>query len=240
LPATKTEPSRQQGRQELQVVLRATGPAVDGQLNDWEKADWARIDDNTSGAVTFTDETLFAAWKTNDAKLLTNDGGATNFLFKAGGALDLMIGANRLGDVNRRQPVEGDLRLLITQVKGRPRATLYRAVVPNSAEAQKVLFESPIGKVLFDEVRDVSSQIKLAQNGSDFEISVPLALLGMKPETGVDILGDIGVLRGNGLQTIQRQYWNNLNTAIVSDIPSEALLQPRNWGTWKLAAEAPE
>jgi hypothetical protein len=95
-----------------------------------------------------------------------------------------------------------------------------------------------VGKVLFDEVRDVSAEIKLAQNGGNYEVSVPLALLGMKAEANVDTLGDIGVLRGNGSQTIQRQYWNNLNTAIVSDIPSEARLQPRNWGTWKLVSES--
>ncbi len=47
------------------------------------------------------------------------------------------------------------------------------------------------------------------------------------------------VLRGNRSQTIQRQYWNNLNTAFVSDVPSEARLQPRNWGIWKLVPEAP-
>jgi hypothetical protein len=238
LPEIKMEPSRQQGRQELQVALRAKGPAVDGQLSDWDKAAWASIDASTSAAVSITNDTLFAAWRTNDAKLLANGGGATNILFKSGGALDLMIGAYRLTDKNRVEPVEGDLRLLITQVNGQPRAILYRAVVPKTAEAQKVLFESPVGKVLFDEVRDVSSEIKLAQHGSDFEISVPLALLGLKPDPDAELLGDIGVLRGNGSQTIQRQYWNNLNTAIVSDVPSEARLQPRNWGTWKLVQEA--
>jgi hypothetical protein len=136
-----------------------------------------------------------------------------------------MIGANRLTDSNRVEPVEGDLRLLITQVKGQPRATLYRAVVPNTAEAQKVLFESPVGKVLFDEVRDVSAEIKLAQNGGNYEVSVPLALLGMKAEANVDTLGDIGVLRGQRITDNPAAVWNNLNTAIVSDIPSEARLQ---------------
>ena len=240
LPETRMEPSRQQGRQELQVAVRAAGLTVDGQLSDWEKSAWAPIDETTSGAVSLSQDTLFAAWKTNDPKLLANGGGATNILFKSGGALDLMIGANRITNADRQEPVEGDVRLLITQVKGKPRATLYRAVVPNTPETQKVLFESPVGKVLFDEVRDVSSEIKLAQNGGNYEISVPLSLLGMKAETNVDTLGDIGVLRGNGSQTIRRQYWNNLNTAIVSDVPSEARLQPRNWGVWKLVPETPE
>jgi hypothetical protein len=238
LPETKTMLARKQGRQRLKTALRAAPLTVDGQLNEWQDAEWAIIDANTSGAVAFTGDTLYAAWKTGDAKLLSNSGATTNNLFKGGGALDLMIGTNRLTDVNRNEPVEGDLRLLITKSQGKTRATLYRAVVPGTPQAKKVLFESPVGRVLFDEVRDVSAEIKLVQQGSNYEVSVPLQLLGMKPEQDGEYLGDIGVLRGDGSQTIQRLYWNNLNTAIVSDIPSEARLQPRNWGIWKIVADA--
>lgn len=238
LPETKTTAARQQGRQRLKVALRGAPFAVDGGLTEWHGADWATIAPNVSGAVALGDDTLYAAWKTSDNNLLSNSGTTTNNLFKGGGALDLMIGTDSHSDLNRRDPVAGDLRLLITKVKGQPRATLYRAVVPGTPDATKVLFESPVGRVLFDEVRDVRAQVKLAQQGGNYEISVPLQLLGMKPEQESEILGDIGVLRGDGSQTIQRLYWNNLNTAIVSDIPSEARLQPINWGKWKIVADA--
>ena len=236
LPETKTSAARRQGRQRLKVAMHGAPLTVDGGLNEWQSADWATISPSISGAVAFSDDTLYAAWKTSDEKLLSNSGATTNNLFKGGGALDLMIGTNRDADLNRSEPVAGDLRLLITRVKSQPRATLYRAVVPGTPDAKKVLFESPVGKVLFDEVRDVTAQVKLAQQGGNYEISVPLQLLGMKPEQESTILGDIGVLRGDGSQTIQRLYWNNLNTAIVSDIPSEARLQPVNWGQWKIVA----
>jgi hypothetical protein len=49
--------------------------------------------------------------------------------------------------------------------------------------------------------------------------------------------GDIGILRGTGAITTQRLYWNNLNTSIATDIPSEARLQPGNWGLWKLSSD---
>ena len=239
LPETKTLLTRKQGRQRLKTALHGAPLTVDGRLTEWQNANWATISSNISGAVAFNDDTLFAAWRTNDEKLLSNSGATANNLFKGGGALDLMIGTDRDADSARREPVAGDLRLLITKVKGQPRATLYRAVVPGTPDASKVLFESPVGKVLFDEVRDVTAQIKLAQQGGNYEISVPLQLLGMKPQQDSEILGDIGVLRGDGSQTIQRLYWNNLNTAIVSDIPSEARLQPVNWGLWKIVADAP-
>ncbi len=61
-------------------------------------------------------------------------------------------------------------------------------------------------------------------------------MLSFSPKAGESVLADFGILRGVGTQTIQRLYWNNLNTSIVSDIPSEARLQPANWGLWTFRA----
>ncbi|HEX2951672.1 MAG TPA: PA14 domain-containing protein, partial [Armatimonadota bacterium] len=94
----------------------------------------------------------------------------------------------------------------------------------------RVLFNSPIGEVYFDEVRDISDEVQLWQQGGNYLFSVPLATVGLTAEKGRTILADLGVLRGNGVQTVQRVYWNNLDTGIVSDIPSEARLRPGNWG----------
>jgi hypothetical protein len=57
--------------------------------------------------------------------------------------------------------------------------------------------------------------------------------VGLKPLTGIRIKGDIGILRGYGKQTIQRIYWANKATAMVSDVRSEAELTPKLWGTWE-------
>ena len=67
---------------------------------------------------------------------------------------------------------------------------------------------------------------------------VPLAALGLKPADGQAIKGDIGILRGNGFQTLQRVYWNNKATAITADVPSEAELTPALWGRWQFKAAA--
>jgi hypothetical protein len=48
--------------------------------------------------------------------------------------------------------------------------------------------------------------------------------------------GDLGILRGNGFETLERVYWSNKATAITSDVPSEAQLTPRLWGRWVLEA----
>ena len=61
-----------------------------------------------------------------------------------------------------------------------------------------------------------------------------LSALGLLLKPGDEILGDLGLLRGNAGQTTQRLYWNNQNAQIVSDVPSEARLSPGNWGLWQI------
>ena len=63
---------------------------------------------------------------------------------------------------------------------------------------------------------------------------MPLATLGLKPQTGQTLQGDIGILRGNNGQTTARIYWSNKATGITSDVPSEAMLTPNLWGKWEL------
>jgi hypothetical protein len=85
-----------------------------------------------------------------------------------------------------------------------------------------------------DQVEIVSDQVSLTADGlGDYELSVPLTLLNLYPKPGMTIKGDIGILRGNGFQTLQRVYWNNKSTGIVADVPSEAELTPELWGSWQ-------
>ena len=154
------------------------------------------------------------------------------YQFKRGGALDVMIAANR--DIHRRDndPGPGDLRLLVTRVEGRP-ARSSSARVPGASPSEQVVYQSPIGKQTFDQVLDVSAEVYLADQEGNCEFSFPLSRLGLEPDKGREIVGDLGILRGQGGQTVQRTYWNNLDTLLVSDLPSEARLQPARWGIWK-------
>jgi len=237
---------RREGRDTLLVAMRAAPPKVDGRLDDWADAAWVTIDqritkvgdwgsrpDVTSAAVALAGDRLYVAFRTSDPALLRNTGESVPMLFKTGGALDLMIGTSPAADPNRREPVEGDLRLLVTMAKGaRPLAVLYRPVVPGTKEP--AAFSSPVRTVKIDRVDDVSKDVELAadKDGS-YEFSVPLAVLGLKPRAGLMIRGDVGILRGDGFRTIQRVYWQNKATGITSDVPSEAALAPLLWGRWQ-------
>ena len=239
-----------QGQGTLKVALRQTAPTVDGKLDDWEGAAWATIDKSgvaanfnsnskpydVTAAVTIAGDRLYAAFRTTEPDLLRNTGETPNAPFKTGGALDLMLGTDANADLKRANPVAGDERLLITRVKDKTLALLYRAVVPGTKEP--VPFSSPWRTITIDRVDDVSAQTQFADDGKgNYEISIPLATLGLKPQPGTAIKGDIGILRGNGFETLQRVYWSNKATGITADVPSEAMLTPQLWGKWEIGGQ---
>ena len=47
------------------------------------------------------------------------------------------------------------------------------------------------------------------------------------------------IIRGNGVQNVQRLCWNSLDTWMTSDIPSEARWRSLNWGVIKLITGVP-
>ena len=249
LRESELQRQKEQGRHTLRVALRKVAPVVDGKLDDWAEADWASIDKsgvaaffnsnsrpyNVSAAVAVAGDRLYAAFRTGDPSLLKNSGDAPQAPFKTGGGLDLMLGANSQADENRKQPGVGDLRLLVTMVGKKPRAVLYRPVVPGTKEP--VPFSSPWRTITLDRVDDVSDQVQLAAAEGNYELSIPLASLGFTPQAGQAYRGDLGILRGNGFQTSQRVYWSNKATGITSDVPSEAALAPSLWGRWVVQPE---
>ena len=94
-------------------------------------------------------------------------------------------------------------------------------------------------------MKDITSELEFAEDGAgNYEISVPLATvlrvefrkLGKQDwhEDKTVILGDLGIIRGNGSQNVQRACWNSLDTWMTSDIPSEVRWRSINWGVLKL------
>ena len=220
----------------LSVPLRKQAPTVDGNFDDWPAStEWATVDRRgtkanfnsdsrpyeVSAAICVSSGKLYAAWRTTEKDLLKNSGETPNALFKTGGCLDIMLQADT------------DQRLLITLVKDQPRALLYRAKVPGTA--QPVSFSSPWRTIMIDVVEDVTDRIAFATDKTgNYEISAPLQTLHWHPKPGDTVCADLGILRGSNGQTVQRVYWSNKATAITADVPSEAELTPKLWGQWKL------
>jgi hypothetical protein len=155
-----------------------------------------------------------------------------------------MLATNADSDPQRKSAAPGDIRLLVSLVNGRPVAMLYRPIA--TAPRKSAVFESSLSTLKFDDVENVSEYVQLARESvdsttgaraGDFEFSIPLSTLGLTLKPGMELRGDIGLLRGNGIQTIQRVYWSNKATGLVSDVSSEAELTPQLWGRFRFVAD---
>lgn len=235
---------------ELKVKISDTPINVDGRDDDWSDSDWASIDKrgvkanfnsnskpyNVKAALKVSGGKLYGFYHTGDAALLKNSFEIPMAPFKTGGALDIMIGTNPVADPRRHTPVDGDLRLLISLNRGQPVAILYKAVVSGTNKNDVVPFSSPSRTITFDQVLDITDKLEFrAGKEGDFEWSVPLEQLGLKVSGDMKFRGDLGILRGDGTRTLSRIYWNNKATAIISDVPAEAMLTPDLWGIFSLS-----
>jgi hypothetical protein len=236
---------QQQGRDTLTIPIRKVPPTVDGSLDDWSDANWVTIDtrrkqtgdwgsveEKATAAATIAEGRLYLAYRTNEKDFLKNAGDSKELLFKTGSALDLMLATDPLADPKRKAPAAGDVRLLVTMAKKKPTAVLYRAVVPGTKDP--VPFRAPWHSITIDRVDDVSADLQLAgDDKGNYEVSIPLKTLGVPGAAvapGEALTGDLGLLRGNGFQTLQRVYWSNKGTNLTADVPSEAMLTPQLWG----------
>ena len=222
------------------TVARAAKPLpTDGKLAKY-KAEPLRIavDDQRGADVrcAYDDKNLYVAWDVRDANPMINRAGRLELAFKGGDAVDLMFRAPG-GKLDAPGVRAGDLRLLITEIAGKARAVIYR---PVSKVKRPYVFDAYEGAgranaVKMDEVRiadEVRPVIRKRKGGYVVEAAVPWKLLGGAPKPGAEGRIDFGVLFGDpsGMTTVLRAYWSNRDTNIVTDIPSEARLQPGNWG----------
>ena len=248
----KMEAGRQEtiNKDTLNVAMRLSPPKVDGKLDNWTWADWADIDRsgvkayfnstskpyNVTGALAIAAGNLYVGYRTDISKL-QNSGELPNAPFLTGDALDLMIGTDPLAKPGRQTPVAGDIRVVVTLINNKPLAVLYKAVVKGTKTNTGIPFSSPTRIISFDQVDDISSKVQFAYDKGNYELAIPLSVLGLNPKNGMLINGDIGILRGIPGTTYSRSYWSDKSAGNTADVPSEAELLPQLWGTWKFIAQ---
>jgi hypothetical protein len=216
----------------------------------WKDADWAPIETGKAGkdeivrikaAMAVFGDRLHVVWVVPfNENPLDNSAESLPLLFKTGSALDVMLGAGAGG-------VEQRLLVSARSSKGKgartPIAVRYRPKSPTGGN--KTPFSSPWRTIEFDDVADISAEVQLGEtylkskpfDFRAFEISIPLATLGLKPASGTTLKGDLGLLRGSAGNTSERLYWHNKATGLTADVPGEAMLQPELWGELKLTTE---
>lgn len=212
-----------------EVDVHHVSGTVSASPGAWPADDWASIDANSSFQLGTDGKNLIVCYRTNHPQLLRDSAAEFPFAFTQGGGLDLMVRAQGAGD--ERQVQVGDARLFVTKRDGKLLAVLYRQ--KTDKPGNRVTFASPVGEVGFDDVEDVSERIQLAEDGGNYEIAVPLSLLGLDPSKGKVYRGDVGFVLSDGMRAQARVYWHNKTDAMTADVPSEARLNPSQWGLFE-------
>lgn len=216
---------------------------VDGDPKEWE-VESARLPNRDVTFAMAHDETnLYLCYRVNGAGPIKNTGNDWHRLFKTGAAVDFQIGVDPKAPADRKEPAPGDLRLLMTVVNDKPIAVLYQPNCPGAKPEEAWETHTMVFKAAFDRVVQ-APDVKLAARGDAdkycVEAAVPLKLIGLTIDPDVCLKMDWGILVSgpDGTEVLQRLYWANQQTAIVSDEAAEASLQPDLWGVVRFSTGA--
>jgi len=231
------------GTAAAKAVPFAEPPAIDGDLAEWQKAPAQTVavgkagdDMSATFRIGYDAGNLYAAFHVADSSPMANSGKVLDSLFKYGDTLDLYLACDPKADPKRKEPVAGDVRILLSMYQGAPAVIAYRARVPGSKNP--ATFVSPVGKYMIDVVEALKGA-KLAfkpdadGKGYSAELAVPLAgLAPLKPAAGMAIGFDAAANFSDaaGQFNAARAYWTG-REAIVRDIPTEATFFQDKWGT---------
>lgn len=224
-------------------------PALDGWMNAGEWPVLTHLDDYASFGMLYNDQHLFIGWTVKNRGALENGGDDFRRYFKTGAAVDVQLGTRADADPNRTAPQAGDIRILVTRVKGKPGsgeqgrtvAVLYRPVAPDAPKADRWETRTPAGgTTAFDQVKILDAAVITVQEDGDrysVEAAIPQKDLGLAPAPGQVFKMDWGVLTtDDGFVTRSRAYWANPTATGVADEPTEARLQPALWGHVRFTA----
>ena len=165
-----------------------------------------------------------------DETPMANGGQNWQTPFITGDCVDIQLATDPKADPARRAPAPGDLRLILTELRGEPLAVLYRPVVKDGPKAPVQMLATTL-----DDVRRLPAPcnpaIRRTAAGYTLTASIPLDALGLAALPG-ELRGDIGVIYGDatGRDRDQRLYYYNKATAMISDLTTEATLTPDKWG----------
>ncbi len=218
-----------------ETIRRLKNITVDGKGDDWPKQRFGE-----GFALGFDDAKLYVLFEGKDDRaVFQNAAKPDNFLevFKTGDVVDVMLETRGGLDPKRSDAAEGDIRLSFAMLGGKPAAILYDYVVPGTPTEARLPFSSPWRTLYIDRAAILAeAKIAIERKGDRYvlEAAVPLAAIHLDPSKTPTIRGDVGRVLSDqtGTRSVDRIYWANQNTKIMSDVPSEARLQPNLWGTF--------
>ena len=169
---------------------------------------------------------LAVMWQVNDSNPWRNGEGRFTHAFIGGDAVDLKL----------QVPGRGEMRVLGAPVGGKNTVVFWQKTAAQKENPQTyVVGNNAANAQSFDVVKRLeSAKIAVGQgiNGYSVLLTIPLAELGLDAATPGDIKGVVGVIFSDpaGKNRASRLYWHDKKTGLVSDVPSEAQLNPASWG----------
>ncbi len=187
--------------------------------------------------MAYDDKNLYLHYEIEDKSPWMNAGKDYTRLFKTGDAVDLFINVDpeMTKDAKRSNPAAGDVRILVSQLNGKPTAILTMTVDKTASEGKKVIYQSPVMTKSHDRVEIMTdAKIKLDKTSNSYtvEVAVPLKSIGLKPAKGMKLKSDLGFISSDptGQINTARTYWSNKDTNLLSDLPQESWFNPQSWG----------
>jgi len=185
-----------------------------------------------SAKLAYDEANLYATWRIDDLTPWRNAGRDPKTAFKSGDAVELLI-----AEKDAAKPDQlGGTRVIISPIKGGT-AVVYRPTGPGN---EPFTFESPVRKTTFQYVA-VEPAIEVhggaGQRVYRVSATIPWKTLGITPEPGRELRGDVGVIFGRSDATthIDRIVrWVDDQTNVTNDLPTEAEFFPERWGDFVL------
>ena len=162
--------------------------------------------------------------------------------------MDVQIGLDPAADHGREETVEGDIRILVAPMDGKPTVVLYRQVDPTASEedgweSHTMVFQTRFDRVeILDAAQAAFAELSAKEGGGyAVELVVPRDAIGAKiaPDTRLRFDWGVQEVGQDGAVVMQRLYWANQSTRIVSDEAAEARLYPALWGDALFLSDRP-
>lgn len=228
---------KQSARKRATVKHVAKPPTLDGGNNGWEAVAANGIErdgfpERASVRLAYDATHLYVAFEVNEASPWLNEGKDFTRLFKTGDAVDVQLSTDAAAGA---EVGPSHVRLLFSQLNGQPVCVLMRPVDKTAPKELAHLYHSPVGDKSFDRVAVLTSAVVRVKVDADkyfLQAAVPLDALGLNPQSGLVLRGDLGFISSDAAGRINaaRTYWSNQATGLTMDMPLESWLYPAAWG----------
>lgn len=173
---------------------------------------------------------LMIVWQVADASPWKNGEGRFTHAFIGGDCVDVKL----------QVPGRGLVRVLVAPIEGKDTVVYSQQTAAVKENPTTYVVGNNTGNAAnFDVVRRMATATAksvTSPTGYTLTLRVPLADLGLENANIIAVKGIIGVIYSDptGTNRLARLYWNDKQTGMVSDVPTEAKIDAARFGPIKL------